>query len=75
MSSVAARHKLPIREDLPEPTGPMNRISGSGGVKAIHWFTGAYVVSVKPGSQYYDAGAYVVSVSSSLVHNMTLELT
>ncbi len=35
---------------------------------------GAYVASVKPGSQY-DAGAYVASVASSLVHNMTLELT
>ncbi len=30
--------------------------------------------SIKPGSQY-DAGAYVASVASSLVHNMTLELT
>ncbi len=29
---------------------------------------------VNPGSQY-DAGAYVASVASSLVHNMTLELT
>ncbi len=27
---------------------------------------------IKPGSQY-DAGAYVASVASSLVHNMTLE--
>ncbi len=31
-------------------------------------------VTVKPGLQY-DAGAYVVSVASSLVHNMTLEFT
>ncbi len=29
---------------------------------------------VSPGSQY-DTGAYVASVASSLVHNMTLELT
>ncbi len=29
---------------------------------------------IKPGSQY-DTGAYVASVASSLVHNMTLELT
>ncbi len=57
-------------------------------IKAL--FAGAYVASVKPGSQYdagtyvasvasslvhnYDAGAYVASVASSLVHNMTLEL-
>ncbi len=33
------------------------------------------VSTVKPGSQY-DAGAYVTaSVASSLVHNITLELT
>ncbi len=31
------------------------------------------ISSIKPGSQY-DAGAYVVSVASSLVHNMMLEL-
>ncbi len=30
--------------------------------------------SIKPGSQY-DAGTYVASVVSSLVYNMTLELT
>ncbi len=30
--------------------------------------------SIKPGSQY-DAGAYIASVASSLVHNMMLELT
>ncbi len=29
---------------------------------------------LNPGSQY-DAGAYVASVASSLVHNMTLEHT
>ncbi len=29
---------------------------------------------LKPGSQY-DAGAYVVSVASNLVDNMTLKLT
>ncbi len=33
-----------------------------------------YVASVKPGSQY-DTGADIASVASSLVHNMTLELT
>ncbi len=32
------------------------------------------LTSVKPGSQY-NAGAYVASVASSLVHNMMLELT
>ncbi len=31
--------------------------------------TGAYVASVKPG---FDTGAYVASVASSQVHNMTL---
>ncbi len=42
------------------------------------WFTIIMMLerqySIKPGSQY-DAGAYVASVASSLVHNMTLELT
>ncbi len=32
------------------------------------------ISSIKPASQY-DAGVYVASVASSLVHNMTLELT